>query len=261
MNNWAVAWALIGGPLLRFSKEFYDVALKLHLVLGGEFKKNGEELTLSLPQLPPVPSSVDYDFIRGLLEAGGSFGDDNLFLPLQPSFGEKVEAFLRSEGFSFSHRRITVSTCGLVDKLNSLGEWTKRFRLAISLNAADNETRNRLMPVNQRFPIEKLLASCRVITLRNRERVTFEYILLKGMNDSLKDAKTLARLLAPLKAKVNLIPFNEHPELSFKRPDHQHIVDFVDFLQQHNLTVMTRRSKGADISAACGQLRAAEAAG
>jgi len=102
MNNWAVAWALIGGPLLRFSKEFYDVALKLHLVLGGEFKKSGEELTLSLPQLPPVPSSVDYDFIRGLLEAGGSFGDDNLFLPLQPSFGEKVEAFLRSEGFSFS---------------------------------------------------------------------------------------------------------------------------------------------------------------
>jgi 23S rRNA (adenine2503-C2)-methyltransferase len=170
-----------------------------------------------------------------------------------------IEILGYPEGFSFSHRRITVSTCGLVDKLNSLGEWTKRFRLAISLNAADNETRNRLMPVNQRFPIEKLLASCREITLRNRERVTFEYILLKGMNDSLKDAKTLARLLAPLKAKVNLIPFNETEGIPFKRTGKKEMLAFQAVLLKAHLTAIIRDSRGNDIAAACGQLSSEEA--
>ena len=170
-----------------------------------------------------------------------------------------IEILGYPEGFSFSHRRMTVSTCGLVDKLNDLGAWTKRFRLAVSLNAADNETRNRLMPVNRRFPIEKLLAACRKITLRNRERVTFEYILLKGVNDGLKDAKALARLIAPLKAKVNLIPFNETDDIPFKRTGEKEMLAFQEVLLNAHLTAMIRDSRGRDISAACGQLSSEEA--
>jgi 23S rRNA (adenine2503-C2)-methyltransferase len=165
-----------------------------------------------------------------------------------------IEILGYPEGFSFSHRRITVSTCGLVGELNGLGMWTKRFRLAVSLNAADNETRNRLMPVNRRFPIEKLLAACQKITLRNRERVTFEYILLKGVNDGLKDARALARLVAPLKAKVNLIPFNETENIPFKRTGEKEMLAFQEVLLKAHLTAIIRDSRGRDIAAACGQL-------
>jgi len=170
-----------------------------------------------------------------------------------------IEILGYPEGFSFSHRRITVSTCGLVEELNGLGPWAKRFRLAVSLNAADNETRNRLMPVNRRFPIEKLLAACRKIALRNRERVTFEYILLKGVNDGLKDARALARLVAPLKAKVNLIPFNETEDIPFKRTGEKEMLAFQEVLLKAHLTVMIRDSRGHDIAAACGQLSSEEA--
>jgi len=165
-----------------------------------------------------------------------------------------VEILGYPEGFQFSHRRLTVSTCGLVDKLTGLGNWTKRFRLAISLNAADNETRSRLMPVNLKFPIEELLAACRAISLRNRERITFEYILLKGVNDQVSDAKALVALLSPLKAKINLIPFNETEGIPFECPDEATILRFQKVLLDAHLTAIIRASRGDEISAACGQL-------
>jgi len=179
------------------------------------------------------------------------------------NFSEVVKAleiFMYDDGMQFSHRRLTLSTCGLVPGIIELG---KRIyvSLAISLNAADDALRSELMPVNRRYNLAQLLAACRTYPATNQRRITFEYIMFAGLNDSLEDAERLAELIGNLPAKINLIPFNEHPELPFKRPEHQRIVDFVNCLQRYGLTVMTRRSKGADISAACGQLREAVSSG
>jgi 23S rRNA (adenine2503-C2)-methyltransferase len=128
--------------------------------------------------------------------------------------------------------------------------------LAVSLNAADNKTRDRLMPINLKYPIERLLEACRRYSLKPHRRITIEYILLKGINDSEKDAHRLAELLRPLRAKINLIPFNAFEGSEFRRPDESVITRFLQILLKSNYTAIIRRSKGEDISAACGQLRA-----
>ncbi len=171
-----------------------------------------------------------------------------------------IEILGAPDGFQFSHRRITVSTCGLVDQLQTLGEKAKRFRLAVSLNAADNETRSRLMPINRTYPIERLLSACRAISLRNRERITFEYVMLKGVNDRERDAKALINLFKGFKAKINLIPFNETEGIPFKRPDEVSIRKFQELLLKAHMTAIIRDSRGDDISAACGQLATASPA-
>ncbi len=168
-----------------------------------------------------------------------------------------LEILMYDDGLQFSSRRVTLSTCGLIPEIVELGKRIE-VSLAVSLNAADDKLRSELMPINRRYGLDELLAACRHYPVTNQRRITFEYILFAGLNDSLDDAERLVALIGNLPAKINLIPFNEHPELPFKKPEHQRIVDFVDYLQRHKLTVMTRRSKGADISAACGQLRAAE---
>ncbi|MEW6079055.1 MAG: 23S rRNA (adenine(2503)-C(2))-methyltransferase RlmN [Thermodesulfobacteriota bacterium] len=159
------------------------------------------------------------------------------------------------DGMKFSTRRVTLSTSGIVPKIALLGRETK-INLAVSLNATDNRTRDFLMPVNKTYPIESLLAACAAYPLSHRQKITVEYILIKGVNDSEADVARLIRLLRPLKAKINLIPFNEHRQSSFKRPDDSVIDRFKQALHDHHYTVMTRLSKGADISAACGQLSA-----
>ena len=156
-------------------------------------------------------------------------------------------------GLGYSGRKITLSTAGIVPKLNQLSKDTDAS-LAVSLNATDNHTRNELMPINRTYPIEKLLEACRVYELKPRQKITFEYILIKGINDSDTNAKRLSELLKPIKAKVNIIPFNEYPSSDFKRPDESRINQFRDILVKNNYTVITRYSKGQDISAACGQL-------
>jgi 23S rRNA (adenine2503-C2)-methyltransferase len=158
-------------------------------------------------------------------------------------------------GLRISSRRITVSTAGLVPKLAALGHDTP-VNPAISLNATDNDTRSFLMPINRKFPIEELLEACRTYPLRSHGMMTFEYILIKGINDSQDDAKRLSKLLKPIRAKINLIPFNEFEGSEFKRPDESVILNFQKILLDQNYTVIIRQSKGADISAACGQLRA-----
>jgi 23S rRNA (adenine2503-C2)-methyltransferase len=158
-------------------------------------------------------------------------------------------------GYKFANRRITVSTAGLVSKMAVLGNDTK-VNLAISLNAADNETRDRLMPVNRRFPLESLIDACRVYPLPSGRRITFEYILLKGINDSVQDARKLVKLLHGVRCKVNLIPFNSHAGCEYKRPSQETILDFQKILLDAHFTTIIRQSKGQDISAACGQLRA-----
>ena len=158
-------------------------------------------------------------------------------------------------GLRFATRRITVSTAGLVPKLSSLGRDTK-VNLAISLNATDNRTRSRLMPINRNYPLESLLEACRQYPLPAGRRITFEYILINGINDTLDDAKRLAKLLRPIRCKINLIPFNPHQGCDFERPPESAIQAFFKILFDQNYTVIIRRSKGEDISAACGQLRA-----
>ncbi len=156
-------------------------------------------------------------------------------------------------GLNFSDRRTTVSTCGLVPKIIELGEKIK-VNLAISLHAADNETRSRIMPINARYPIEELLEACRKFPLQKRKRIMFEYVLLKDINDSDEDAENLARILRDIPAKINLLPCNEAPDIPFKKPDQQRIDAFQDILRKRDYTVLLRSSRGADISAACGQL-------
>jgi 23S rRNA (adenine2503-C2)-methyltransferase len=160
-----------------------------------------------------------------------------------------------SVGLGFAARRVTVSTAGLVSRLAALGRDTK-VNLAISLNATDNDTRNRLMPINRKFPIEKLLEACQHFPLPGGRRITFEYVLLKDVNDSVEDAHRLVKLLQPIKSKINLIPFNPYEGCQYQRPDEDTILRFQKILIDRNYTVMIRRSKGQDISAACGQLAA-----
>jgi 23S rRNA (adenine2503-C2)-methyltransferase len=158
-------------------------------------------------------------------------------------------------GLRISSRRITISTAGIIPKLATLGHDTP-VNLAISLNATDNETRDFLMPINRKYPIEELIDACRTYPLRPHGRMTIEYILIKGINDSQYDAKCLSKLLKPIRTKINLIPFNEFEGSEFKRPDESIILNFQKILLDQNHTVIIRQSKGADISAACGQLRA-----
>jgi len=159
------------------------------------------------------------------------------------------------DGMKISTRRVTLSTSGIVPGISALGKETK-INLAVSLNATDNPTRDSLMPINKKYPIESLLAVCAAYPLSHRQKITVEYILISGVNDSEADARCLVKLLHPVKAKVNLIPFNEHEQSDFLRPSKNAVERFKQILHDHNYTVMTRLSKGGDISAACGQLSA-----
>jgi 23S rRNA (adenine2503-C2)-methyltransferase len=157
--------------------------------------------------------------------------------------------------FGFSPRRITVSTVGLVSGIERLARENLRVNLAISLHATSNEIRDRIMPVNRGFAIEELLAACRRFPLPFRQRMTFEYVLLDGVNDAVEDARRLVRLLKGIRAKINLIPFNDWEGSGFARPPLPRILAFQAVLLEHGITATIRWSKGEDIGAACGQLR------
>jgi 23S rRNA (adenine2503-C2)-methyltransferase len=161
-------------------------------------------------------------------------------------------------GLNLSPRKITISTAGLVPKIIDLGHEAP-IQLAISLNATDDATRTKLMPINQKYPLETLLAACKNYPLPPRRKMTFEYILIKGVNDSPKNAHKLANMIWPERAKINLIPFNPHPGCNFERPDDATVREFQSILLNRRFTTNIRLSKGADISAACGQLHAGNA--
>jgi 23S rRNA (adenine2503-C2)-methyltransferase len=156
-------------------------------------------------------------------------------------------------GLNFSHRRLTVSTAGLAPRIPLLG-LAARANLTVSLNAPDDETRNRIMPINRRYPLSELLQACRAFPLPRHRRITFAYVLLRGINDSLDQARRLARLLRGFRAKINLIPFNRHPRLPFEPPAAARTLEFQEILREANYTVMIRESRGQEIFAACGQL-------
>lgn len=156
-------------------------------------------------------------------------------------------------GLNFSSRRLTVSTVGLAPLIPRLGQEV-RVNLTVSLNAPDDETRSRIMPVNRHYPLAELLAACRSFPLPQHRRITFAYVLLKDLNDAPAQARLLARLLKGFRAKINLIPFNYHPQLNFAPPPLERILEFQEILRAANYTVFIRESRGREIGAACGQL-------
>ena len=176
------------------------------------------------------------------------------------NYGNVMKAFrLLSdpEGIGLSHRKITISTSGIVPVMRKMAEEEKLPNLAVSLNATDNETRNRIMPVNREWNIEELLQACRDFPLENKRRITIEYVLLGGINDSLEDADNLARLLRGMPVKVNLIAYNQNPGLPFESPGNDRVRQFQQILTGRGFSAFLRTSRGSDIAGACGQLAGA----
>jgi len=167
-----------------------------------------------------------------------------------------LDLLLHPDGANFSHRHVTVSTSGLVPNIQRLGEET-RVKLAVSLNATTDEQRATLMPVDKKWNIAALIDACRKFPMKYGRRITFEYVLLKGVNDTDEDARRLADLLAGLPAKVNLIPYNENPGLGFGDPGVERVQAFRRILEGRGFAAMVRKNRGRDISAACGQLAVA----
>ena len=164
-----------------------------------------------------------------------------------------VHNSISQDALNFSHRRVTLSTCGLIPEIERLGREIP-VNLAVSLNAADDTTRNMLMPINRKYPLRNLIEALRVYPLSSGRRITFEYILIREMNDRPADARRLARLLKDMRAKINLIPFNHYSGSPFQAPDKGRVLEFQRELIGRHLTATIRKSKGSDISAACGQL-------
>ena len=165
-----------------------------------------------------------------------------------------MKIMLDDMAYGLSRRRVTLSTAGVVPMLDRL-RTACPVSLAVSLHAPNDALRDQLVPLNKKYPIAELLAACRrYVEGDGRRRVTFEYVMLAGVNDSPEHARELARLLRDVPAKVNLIPFNPFPEAGYQRSSREAIDRFRDILMQANLTTVTRKTRGDDIDAACGQL-------
>jgi 23S rRNA (adenine2503-C2)-methyltransferase len=157
-------------------------------------------------------------------------------------------------GIGISPRRITLSTAGIVPKMAELGREPVRPKLAISLNASSEEQRRELMPITRKYSLKDLLAACKAYPLRPWEKLTFEYVLLKGVNDSDADARRVVKLLAHLNAKVNLIALNPGPGIAFETPDDERVHAFQAIVRR-TMPCFVRKPRGRDIFAACGQLK------
>ena len=168
-----------------------------------------------------------------------------------------LQIVMDGEGLSLSKRRITLSTSGVVPEIQRCGA-ELNVNLAISLHAVDNDTRTHLMPINKKYPLEALLAACREYPgVSNARRITFEYVMLKGINDSDGDARRLVKILSRIPAKVNLIPFNPWPGSPYECSEPMRIARFQDILVGARLSAPVRQTRGEDIMAACGQLKSA----
>jgi 23S rRNA (adenine2503-C2)-methyltransferase len=159
------------------------------------------------------------------------------------------------EGVGIPESRMTVSTAGIVPRIYDLGAEPVRPKLAISLNASNDELRSRLMPINRKWNLEKLVAAARDFPLRNREKLTFEYVLLDEVNDSAQSARELGELIRGVRAKINLIALNPGPGIAFQTPAENRVVQFQKILIAAGVPTFVRRPRGRDIYAACGQLK------
>ncbi len=165
---------------------------------------------------------------------------------------KSIEIFNNTFGMNFSRKKVTVSTSGIVPLIPRVTQ--SGARLAVSLNGVNDEIRTKIMPINKRWPLAELLEACLKHTVDAKDRVTFEYVLLKGLTDSLQDARDLHEITRDIPCNINIIPFNEHPNSGFVRPDEKSIVDFQDELIRLGSHVLRRKTMGRDIYAACGQL-------
>ncbi len=167
----------------------------------------------------------------------------------------KALRILRAEpGLAVSPRRVTLSTVGIVPELERLGREPFMPNLAVSLHATTDEQRTLLVPPNRRYPLAQILDACRRLPLKRRSRITFEYVLLAEVNDTVDDARRLVRLLAGMRSKVNLIPLNPAPGIPYDRPSDDRVNRFAQILADRHVGVSVRKSRGRDIRAACGQL-------
>lgn len=160
------------------------------------------------------------------------------------------------KGIDIGSRHITVSTCGIVPKIEKFMNYDKQVNLAISLHAPDNEIRNSIMDINKAYPLDKLIPTIKKYVDKTKRRVTFEYIMLKGVNDSVGNAIELSKLLKGINCYVNLIPYNETSHIEYKKSSKEQIMKFYDTLKKNGINVTIRREFGSKVSAACGQLRA-----
>jgi 23S rRNA (adenine2503-C2)-methyltransferase len=161
-----------------------------------------------------------------------------------------------SDGIGIGARRITISTCGMIPEMERLAQEKLQIELSISLHAADDRLRSRIMPVNKKYPLKALMADCQDYIKKTDRQITFEYVLIKGFNSDLQSVKDLAKILKPLRlAKVNLIPTNPIKEMSVEPPGKPEVLFFKDYLIKQGIQVTLRKSRGQDIDAACGQLR------
>ena len=238
-NNWTICVSTQAGCAMD---------CKFCLTARQGFQRNlnpseitGQILTLKheLPGCPDIKNIV----MMGMGEPLANY--DNVVTAIKNITGDF--------GLGFSNRKVTVSTCGLAPQIVRLGK-DICINLAVSLNAHDNETRSGLMPVNKKYPLESLLDACRQYPMPGRRLLTFEYILMDGINSSVQDAKKLAALLKGQRCKLNLIVFNEYPGSPFRSPSPKTVEAFQKILIDAHYTTMLRASKGSDILAACGQL-------
>lgn len=167
---------------------------------------------------------------------------------------KSVRILNEAEGLAIPLRRITVSTSGVIPRILDLGQEKLRPKLAVSLNASTDEQRSSIMPLNRKYPLEALLAACREYPLRPREKLTFEYVMLGGFNDSPEDAHRLTRMLRGMRAKLNLIPYNTGPDLAFHTTPFEQVIEFREILAGRGVDAFIRISRGKDVRAACGQL-------
>lgn len=168
---------------------------------------------------------------------------------------KSLDIILNEEALNFSHRKVTVSTCGIMDKLNLLAK-TYKVNIAISLNAATNKIRSKLMPVNKRYPIEEIINVIKKLPIPKRKRITLEYVLIDGLNNTTKDANLLVKQLKGLPIKVNLILYNKTKLSDFHSPQLNYALNFQKTLINNGIATFIRKSFGQDIEAACGQLYA-----
>ena len=159
------------------------------------------------------------------------------------------------KGMAIGARHITVSTCGIVPKIKEFSELDLQFNLAVSLHAPNNEIRDKIMPINKAYPLDKLIPALKEYYNKTNRRITFEYVLLEGINDSVECAIELSNLVRGMNCYINLIPYNETNNLNFKRSSTVQIMKFYDILKKNNISVTIRKEFGGKISAACGQLR------
>ena len=166
-----------------------------------------------------------------------------------------IDIINSGKGIDIGSRHITVSTCGIVPKIREFMNYDKQVNLAISLHAPNNEIRNKIMNINKAYPIEEIIKVVREYISKTNRRVTFEYIMLKGVNDSIDCAIELSRLLKGLNCYVNLIPYNETTHIEYKKSNQESIMKFFDTLKKNKINVTIRREFGSKVNAACGQLR------